>query len=145
MFGVNTSVPPPPIVNVPRKVSPPNLMENTNPDVRFFLSIFRLSINVSYYKVGMHILFLKLFFQRYFHPISPSYNNLATNQAPPVLVAQQSNPVDLHVTNLDQNIDSVEMKNILFNTFREHVMVCILNIVILKCELIFVLCSLYCW
>ncbi|XP_029345012.1 meiosis regulator and mRNA stability factor 1 isoform X2 [Acyrthosiphon pisum] len=91
MFGVNTSVPPPPIVNVPRRVSPPNLMENTNPD-------------------------------RYFHPISPSYNNLATNQAPPVLVAQ-SNPVDLHVTNLDQNIDSVEMKNILFNTFREHVMV----------------------
>jgi len=51
------------------------------------------------------------------------------NQAPPVLVAQQSNPVDLHVTNLDQNIDSVEMKNILFNTFREHVMVCILNVI----------------
>uniref|UniRef100_A0A2H8U1Z6 Limkain-b1 n=2 Tax=Melanaphis sacchari TaxID=742174 RepID=A0A2H8U1Z6_9HEMI len=92
MFGVNTSIPPPPIVNVSRRVSPPTLMENTNPD-------------------------------RYFHPISPSYNNLVTNQAPPVLMAQQNNPVDLHVTNLDQNIDSVEMKNILFNTFREHVMV----------------------
>jgi len=47
---------------------------------------------------------------------------MATNQAP-VPMVQQSNPVDLHVTNLDQNIDSVEMKNILFNTFREHVMV----------------------
>lgn len=77
-----------------------------------------------------HILFSNLFLQRYFHPISPSYNNLATNQAAPVLVAQQSNPVDLHVTNLDQNIDSVEMKNILFNTFREHVMVCKLNFMI---------------
>jgi len=94
--------------------------------------------------VCIHILFSKLFLQRYFHPISPSYNNLATNQAPPVLVAQQSSPVDLHVTNLDQNIDSVEMKNILFNTFREHVMVCILNVVILKCELIFLLYFLYC-
>ncbi|XP_025408796.1 meiosis regulator and mRNA stability factor 1 isoform X2 [Sipha flava] len=91
MFGVNTSIPPPPIINVPRRVSPPTLVENTNPD-------------------------------RYFHPISPSYNNLPTNQNP-VLVTQQSNPVDLHVTNLDQNIDSVEMKNILINTFREHVMV----------------------
>lgn len=49
---------------------------------------------------------------------------MVTNQTP-VLMPQQSNPVDLHVTNLDQNIDSVEMKNILFNTFREHVMVCI--------------------
>jgi len=60
--------------------------------------------------------------QRYFHPISPSYNNLTSNQTP-IPMPQQSNPVDLHVTNLDQNIDSVEMKNILFNTFREHVMV----------------------
>lgn len=41
----------------------------------------------------------------------------------PAHIVQQSNPVDLHVTNLDQNIDSVEMKNILFSTFREHVMV----------------------
>lgn len=38
-------------------------------------------------------------------------------------MAQQNHPVDLHITNLDQNIDSVEMKNILLNTFREHVMV----------------------
>ncbi|VVC29950.1 OST-HTH/LOTUS domain,NYN domain, limkain-b1-type,Marf1, conserved domain,PIN domain-like,Marf1, RNA [Cinara cedri] len=92
MFGVNTSIPPPPIMNVPRRASPLNLTENTIPD-------------------------------RYFHPISPSYNNLTTNQLPAVLMTQQSNPVDLHVTNLDQNIDSVEMKNLLFNTFREHVMV----------------------
>ncbi|XP_025408797.1 meiosis regulator and mRNA stability factor 1 isoform X3 [Sipha flava] len=32
MFGVNTSIPPPPIINVPRRVSPPTLVENTNPD-----------------------------------------------------------------------------------------------------------------
>ncbi|XP_050521810.1 meiosis regulator and mRNA stability factor 1 [Daktulosphaira vitifoliae] len=91
MFGVNTSIPPPPIVNVPRRVSPPAIIENTNPD-------------------------------RYFHPISPSFSNLPTTQ-PPVIITQQTHPVDLHVTNLDQNIDSTEMKSILFNTFREHVMV----------------------
>lgn len=35
MFGVNTSIPPPPIINVPRRVSPPTLMESANPDVSF--------------------------------------------------------------------------------------------------------------
>jgi len=43
MFGVNTSVPPPPIVNVSRRVSPPTLMENTNPDVRKFFILFYVS------------------------------------------------------------------------------------------------------
>lgn len=36
MFGLNTSVPPPPIINVPKRVSPLTLMENTNSDVSFF-------------------------------------------------------------------------------------------------------------
>lgn len=36
MFSVNTSIPPPPIVNVPRRVSPLTPLENTNSDVRFF-------------------------------------------------------------------------------------------------------------
>jgi len=54
---------------------------------------------------------------------------LITNQAP-AQITQQNNPVDLHVTNLDQNIDSVEMKNILCNTFREHVTVRTLDLFI---------------
>lgn len=37
MLGVNTSVPPPPIINIPRRVSPPTLVDGTNPDVSFFL------------------------------------------------------------------------------------------------------------
>lgn len=36
MFGVNTSIPPPPIINPPRRVSPQTLVENTNPDVSIF-------------------------------------------------------------------------------------------------------------
>lgn len=36
MFGVNTSIPPPPIINFPRRVSPPTSMENANPDVSLF-------------------------------------------------------------------------------------------------------------
>jgi hypothetical protein len=39
MFGVNTSIPPPPIINVPRRVSPPTLVENTNPDVSFYFNL----------------------------------------------------------------------------------------------------------
>lgn len=32
-------------------------------------------------------------------------------------------PVELHITNLDQNIDARELKRILFTVFRDHVMV----------------------
>ena len=32
-------------------------------------------------------------------------------------------PIELQVTNLDQNIDAREMKKILFGLFRDHVMV----------------------
>jgi meiosis arrest female protein 1 len=34
-----------------------------------------------------------------------------------------STPVELHITNLDQNIDAREMKKVLLTCFREHIMV----------------------
>lgn len=36
MFSVNTSIPPPPLINVPRRVSSLTPLENTNSDVSFF-------------------------------------------------------------------------------------------------------------
>lgn len=39
------------------------------------------------------------------------------------LATVQQVPVELQVTNLDQNIDAREMKRILFTIFRDHVMV----------------------
>lgn len=39
------------------------------------------------------------------------------------LASVQQVPVELQVTNLDQNIDAREMKRILFTIFRDHVMV----------------------
>lgn len=44
MFGVNTSIPPPPIINLPKRISPPTLMETTNPDVSFFSYEFMIMV-----------------------------------------------------------------------------------------------------
>ncbi|CAL4066462.1 unnamed protein product, partial [Meganyctiphanes norvegica] len=49
-------------------------------------------------------------------------NIAETSQDGSVLGSQQI-PVELQVTNLDQNIDAREMKRILFTIFRDHVMV----------------------
>ncbi|XP_054265497.1 meiosis regulator and mRNA stability factor 1-like [Macrosteles quadrilineatus] len=67
MLGVNTSIPPPPIVNLTRRVES----------------------------------------EYCFNPIPQP----------------TCNPVELHVTNLDQSIDLREMKKLLMAAFREHVMV----------------------
>jgi len=68
VLGVNTSIPPPPIVNLPR----------SNKESEYV-----------------------------FNPIPQT----------------TCNPVELHVTNLDQSIDLREMKKLLLAAFREHVMV----------------------
>ncbi|XP_069692388.1 meiosis regulator and mRNA stability factor 1 isoform X2 [Periplaneta americana] len=54
--------------------------------------------------------------EHYFNPISTSKLGTSGN-------ASCHNPVELQVTNLDQNIDAKELKRMLLSVFREHVMV----------------------
>lgn len=51
--------------------------------------------------------------QRYFHPI-------CSNQATTISQATQTNgPVELHITNLDQCLDTTELRKCLLNAFGE--------------------------
>lgn len=51
--------------------------------------------------------------QRYFHPISS--NQPTSNQS-----TQTNGPVELHITNLDQCMDTAELRKCLFNAFGEY-------------------------
>ncbi|KAG8237327.1 hypothetical protein J437_LFUL016342 [Ladona fulva] len=59
--------------------------------------------------------------EHYFHPIQSVGSGSNGNPTFPTVNA--SNPVELQVTNLDQDIDAKDMKRILLSLFREHVMV----------------------
>ena len=54
--------------------------------------------------------------------LNPS--SLHSSQRVAHLLSNLSSTVDLHVTNLDQSIGAKEMKILLNNVFKQHVMVC---------------------
>ncbi|KAI5698759.1 hypothetical protein M8J75_011678 [Diaphorina citri] len=89
VFSINTSIPPPPIVNIPQSNSGSNVLNTSNGSSGQNSSILN---------------------ERYFHPIS-------TVGGP----HSSSSPVELHVTNLDQNIEPGDLKRILGACFSEHV------------------------
>lgn len=54
--------------------------------------------------------------EHFFHPISSTNNSLGNESGP-------ADSVELHVSNLDQTFGAREMKKILLNAFKDHVMV----------------------
>ncbi|XP_026676086.1 LOW QUALITY PROTEIN: meiosis regulator and mRNA stability factor 1 [Diaphorina citri] len=138
VFSINTSIPPPPIVNIPQSNSGSNVLNTSNGSSGQNSSLKRSSplppnfvfsintsippppiVNIPQSNSGSNVLNTSngssgqnssILNERYFHPIS-------TVGGP----HSSSSPVELHVTNLDQNIEPGDLKRILGACFSEHV------------------------
>ncbi|CAH0384516.1 unnamed protein product [Bemisia tabaci] len=93
VISINTSIPPPPIINLPRRPSPVNNGSDVNEADRFF------------HPIGAS--------QQQLNNLNPHYQKSGNSRS--------SNPVGLHVTNLDPNMDADSLRRILTSLFRQHV------------------------